>query len=38
VTAYKPAAYRGRAISYLNLDKCPEAMADINAYEGLKGQ
>jgi hypothetical protein len=38
VAAYKPAAYRGRAISYLNLDKCREALADVKAYEGLKGQ
>jgi len=33
---YKPAAYRGRASAYLQLDKCPEAMADIKAFEALR--
>jgi len=33
---YKPAAYRGRASAYLQLDKCQEAMADIKAYEALR--
>jgi hypothetical protein len=38
VAAYKPAAYRGRAAAYLKLDKCQEALADLKAYEALKGR
>jgi hypothetical protein len=37
VAAYKPAAYRSRAVAYLNLDQCQNAMADLKAYEALKG-
>lgn len=36
VTAYKPAAYRGRAAAYLNQDKCKEAQADIVAFQALR--
>jgi hypothetical protein len=38
VAAYKPAAYRGRATAYLQLDRCQEALADLNSYETLKGR
>jgi hypothetical protein len=36
VPAYKPAAYRGRALAYLRLDKCQEALADIKAFEAIQ--
>lgn len=38
VAAYRPAAYRGRGIAYLQLDKCQEALTDLKAYEALKGR
>ncbi len=38
VPAYKPAAYRGRANAYLRLDKCREALNDIEAFEVLNAQ
>lgn len=36
--AYKAPAYRGRAAAYLQLDRCQEALADLKAYEQLKGR
>lgn len=38
VPAYKPAAYRGRALAYLQLDRCQEALTDLKSYETLKGR
>jgi tetratricopeptide (TPR) repeat protein len=37
VATYRPVALRGRAEAYLALDRCWEALADLNAYEGFKG-
>lgn len=37
VSAYRPAAYRGRALAYLRQDKCREAQADIKSYEDSRG-
>ena len=36
VAAYKPAAYRGRAVAYLNSDACDKAKQDLDAYDKLR--
>lgn len=36
IPAYKPAAHRGRADAYLNLDQCDKAKQDLDTYDGMK--